>query len=195
MSCNLSLIACTSFYPSKPLGCYGDGGAIFTSDDELARVMRQIARHGQDRRYHHIRVGVNSRLDTLQSAILLPKLAVLDEEMAQRQVTAQRYGLLLQDAGICEAPYIEPHCQSAWAQYTVRVKCRDQLQMRLKTAGIPTVVHYPMPLNKQPAVADLSRDLPIGDQATEEVLSLPFSVDMPLEQIQRVVEALVRSSL
>lgn len=192
-SCNLSLIACASFYPSKPLGCYGDGGAIFTSDDELAKVMRQIARHGQDRRYHHIRVGVNSRLDTLQAAILLPKLAVLDEELALRQVTAQRYGQLLRETGVCEAPCIEPHNQSAWAQYTVRVSQREQIQSRMKTEGVPTVVHYPMPLNKQPAVADLQCVLPIGDQAAEEVLSLPFGVDMPVEQIQRVVEALVRS--
>lgn len=192
-SCNLSLIACASFYPSKPLGCYGDGGAIFTSDDKLAKVMRQIARHGQDRRYHHIRVGVNSRLDTLQAAILLPKLAVLDEELALRQVTAQRYGQLLRETGVCEAPCIEPHNQSAWAQYTVRVSQREQIQSRMKTEGVPTVVHYPMPLNKQPAVADLQCVLPIGDQAAEEVLSLPFSVDMRVEQIQRVVEALVRS--
>ena len=90
-SCNLSTVACTSFFPSKPLGCYGDGGAIFTNDDELAKVLRQIARHGQDRRYHHVRVGVNSRLDTLQAAILLPKLAVLDSEMQLRNEVAARY--------------------------------------------------------------------------------------------------------
>lgn len=194
-SCNLSLIACASFYPSKPLGCYGDGGAIFTSDDELAKLIRQIARHGQDRRYHHIRVGVNSRLDTLQAAILLPKLAVLEEELALRQVTAQHYGQLLRDRSICEAPYIEPHNQSAWAQYTVRVPQRELLQNRLKAQGIPTVVHYPVPLNRQPAVADLQCVLPFGDQAAAEVLSLPFSVGIPAEQIQRVVEVLVRSSL
>jgi UDP-2-acetamido-2-deoxy-ribo-hexuluronate aminotransferase len=194
-SCNLSLIACASFYPSKPLGCYGDGGAIFTSDDELAKAMRQIARHGQDRRYHHIRVGVNSRLDTLQAAILLPKLAVLDEELVQRQVTAQRYGQLLQETGFCAAPYIERHNRSAWAQYTVRVAQREHLQRRMKAEGVPTVVHYPMPLNRQPAVADLQCVLPVGDRVAEEVLSLPFSIGMPVEQIQRVVEVLVRSSL
>jgi len=193
-SCNLSLIACASFYPSKPLGCYGDGGAIFTSDDELAKVMRQIARHGQDRRYHHIRVGVNSRLDTLQAAILLPKLAILDEELALRQVTAQRYGQLLRETDFCATPYIEPHNQSAWAQYTVRVPEREQLQSRMKAEGVPTVVHYPMPLNRQPAVADLQCVLPVGDQAANEVLSLPFSVNMPPEQIQRIVKTLVRCS-
>jgi UDP-2-acetamido-2-deoxy-ribo-hexuluronate aminotransferase len=98
-SCNLSTVACASFFPSKPLGCYGDGGAIFTNDDELAKVMRQISRHGQDRRYHHVRVGVNSRLDTIQAAVLLPKLAILDEEMSQRQNVAKRYNTLLDQAG------------------------------------------------------------------------------------------------
>lgn len=193
-SCGLSLIACTSFYPSKPLGCFGDGGAIFTSDDELAKVMRQIARHGQDRHYHHIRVGVNSRLDTLQAAILLPKLAVLDEELAQRQVTAKRYGQMIERAGICEVPYIEEHNQSAWAQYTVRVQRRDHVKRCLQAADIPTVIHYPVPLNKQPAVADLESLLQVGDQAANEVLSLPFSVNMPLEQMKHVVAELVRSS-
>lgn len=191
-SCNVSLIACTSFYPSKPLGCYGDGGAIFTSDGQLAQVIRQIARHGQDRRYHHVRVGVNSRLDTLQAAILLPKLASLETELARRQATAQRYVHLLDGTGIFDAPYVEPHNQSAWAQFTVRVRHREQLQSRMKTCGIPTAVHYPVPLNKQPAVADAQCFLPVGDQAADEVLSLPFSVDMPSERIERVVDTLVR---
>ncbi|MEG1203471.1 MAG: DegT/DnrJ/EryC1/StrS aminotransferase family protein, partial [Comamonas sp.] len=125
-SCNLTTIACTSFFPSKPLGCYGDGGAIFTNDDELAKAMRQIARHGQDRRYHHVRVGVNSRLDTLQAAILLPKLAVLDEEIAQRQQAAQRYTQLLGQHGISTSPPIEAYNTSAWAQYTIQVDRREQ---------------------------------------------------------------------
>lgn len=191
-SCNVSLIACASFYPSKPLGCYGDGGAIFTSDDGLAKIMRQIARHGQERRYYHVRVGVNSRLDTLQAAILLPKLAVLDDELTLRQSVAQRYSQLLQDAGVSQVPYVEPHNQSAWAQYTVRVPQRERLQTRMKEAGVPTVVHYPLPLNKQPAVADLGCSLPVGDRAAGEVLSLPFSVHMPQEQIQHVVDTLVQ---
>src|SRR5690606_6650875 len=104
-SCNLSTIACTSFFPSKPLGCYGDGGAIFTSDDELAKVIRQSARHGQDRRYHHIRVGVNSRLDTLQAAILLPKLDIFPRELELRERVAQGYSRLLGEAGIA-APFV-----------------------------------------------------------------------------------------
>ncbi len=169
---NLTTIACTSFFPSKPLGCYGDGGAMLTNCDELAIKLRQIARHGQDRRYHHIRVGVNSRLDTLQAAILLPKLAILDEEMAMRQQVIQRYEKLLADIDVI-TPHIEAHNISAFAQYTIRVKNRAQVQEKLQAAGIPTAVHYPIPLNKQPAVA--SDDvLLIGDKVAEEVMSLPM---------------------
>lgn len=193
-SCNLSTIACASFFPSKPLGCYGDGGAIFTSDDELAKVIRQIARHGQDRRYHHVRVGVNSRLDTLQAAILLPKLAVFDEEMAQRQEVSARYALLLSGIGLRALPVVEPYNVSAWAQYTVRVPVRDQVQKALAEAGIPTAVHYPIPLNKQPAVADPSVSLPVGDLVAQEVLSLPMSTALTAGDQQNVAEAL-RNSL
>jgi len=172
-SCNLSTIACTSFFPSKPLGCYGDGGAIFTNDDQLALVMRQIARHGQDRRYHHVRVGVNSRLDTLQAAILLPKLAILDDEISARQRVAEAYDSALRPLGII-APEVAQHNVSAWAQYTIRVNNRDKVQAALKAEGVPTAVHYPMPLNCQPAVANDGASLPHGDRASGEVLSLPM---------------------
>jgi len=173
-SCNLSTVGCTSFFPTKPLGCYGDGGAIFTSDDELATVMRQIARHGQDRRYHHIRVGVNSRLDTLQAAILLPKLAVLDEELVARQASAVRYNELLASSDLLGLPTVSEHNASAWAQYTVRVDNRKDVQATLKEEGIPTAVHYPLPLNLQPAVAQLNVPLPHGGRAADEVMSLPI---------------------
>lgn len=189
-SCNLSTIACASFFPSKPLGCYGDGGAIFTNDDELAKVMRQIARHGQDRRYHHIRVGVNSRLDTLQAAILLPKLAVFDQELESRQLVAQQYEKLLTAVGIHTTPYLAPHNTSAWAQYTVRVLDRNTIQDKLKKAGIPTAVHYPIPLNKQPAVANETVCLPIGDDIATQVLSLPMSADLKTSEIEVVVKEL-----
>ena len=192
-SCNLSTIGCTSFFPSKPLGCYGDGGAIFTNDDELAIVLRQIARHGQDRRYHHIRVGVNSRLDTLQAAILLPKLAILAEEIELRNQVAERYTLLLNEAGISTTPFIEGHNVSAWAQYTVRVENRGDVQEKLKAAGVPTAVHYPIPLNKQPAVADTSAELPVGDAVAEVVLSLPMHPYLEPGQLEKVVES-VRSA-
>ena len=191
-SCNLSSVACTSFFPSKPLGCYGDGGAIFTNDDELAKVMRQIARHGQDRRYHHVRVGVNSRLDTIQAAVLLPKLAVLDEEMRLRQKVADRYGQLLQEAGIQSTPFVEPHNVSAWAQYTIQVSDREAVQEKLKVAGIPTAVHYPIPLNKQPAVADAQAILPVGDAVAQRVMSLPMGPYMPSDDLINVCEQVAR---
>lgn len=190
-SCNLTTIACTSFFPSKPLGCYGDGGAIFTNDDELAKVIRQVARHGQDRRYHHIRVGVNSRLDTLQAAILLPKLAILDDEISARQRVAENYTRLFNQVGINSTPFIEAHNQSAWAQYTIQVDNRAEVQAKLKTLGIPTAVHYPIPLNKQPAVADSRIHLPVGDLIAERVMSLPMHPYLTSEEQQKIVQSLV----
>jgi UDP-2-acetamido-2-deoxy-ribo-hexuluronate aminotransferase len=172
-SCNLTTIGCTSFFPSKPLGCYGDGGAVFTNDEELAKVIRQIARHGQDKRYHHIRVGVNSRLDTLHAAILLPKLDILEEEIELRNQVAARYAELFK-GGNAITPVVEAHNTSVWAQYTIRSEDRNALQQKLKAAGIPTAIHYPIPLNKQPAVAAEEANLPIGDKIAEEVISLPM---------------------
>src|SRR5690554_769884 len=189
-SCNLSTIACTSFFPSKPLGCYGDGGAIFTNDDQLATVLRQIARHGQDRRYHHIRVGVNSRLDTLQAAILLPKLEILAEEIELRNQVAERYTRLLNEAGINTTPFIEEHNVSAWAQYTVRVENRGDVQEKLKAAGVPTAVHYPIPLNKQPAGADAGAELPVGDAVAEAVLSLPLHAYVSAKDLKSIVSCI-----
>jgi len=197
-SCNLTTIACASFFPSKPLGCYGDGGAIFTNDDQLAKVMRQIARHGQDRRYHHIRVGVNSRLHTLQAAILLPKLAIFEEEVAMRQQVATSYARLFSSLRgaegdvVIQPPYIEPHNSSVYAQYTVQVRNRAQIQEELKAAGIPTAVHYPIPLNKQPAVADKQASLPIGDRVAERVISLPMHPALPLAMQQKICGVLQR---
>jgi len=191
-SCNLSQIACTSFFPSKPLGCYGDGGAIFTNDDSLAIILRQIARHGQDRRYHHIRVGVNSRLDTIQAAILLPKLKVFQGELDKRHAIAERYNSLFSTHDFKETPYIESYNQSAWAQYTVCVPKREQVQEFLKQAGIPTMVYYPMPLNKQPAVAD-SNPLPVGDKVAQVVMSLPMHPYLTKEDQIKIVSAVVKA--
>jgi UDP-2-acetamido-2-deoxy-ribo-hexuluronate aminotransferase len=195
-SCNLTTVACTSFFPSKPLGAYGDGGAIFTNNDELAKVMRQTARHGQDRRYHHVRVGINSRLDTLQAAILLPKLAIFEEEIAQRQQVAARYTDLFSRADFSRPlaltpPYIAPHNTSVYAQYTIRVQDRGGVQEKLKTADIPTAVHYPIPLNKQPAVVDAAVQLPRGDEAAEQVISLPMSPYLTHADQLRIVQQLV----
>lgn len=189
-SCNLSTVACTSFFPSKPLGCYGDGGAIFTNDDELAKVIRQIARHGQDKRYHHIRVGVNSRLDTIQAAILLPKLEILDDEMQARQKVAEVYNQLFNQAGIHTTPYLEEHNTSAWAQYTIQVDNRAEVQEKLKAQGIPTAVHYPIPLNKQPAVADVGVMLPVGDAIAERVMSLPMHPYLNIDAQKKIITAL-----
>ncbi len=191
-SCNLSTVATTSFFPSKPLGCYGDGGAIFTNDDELAVILRQIARHGQDRRYHHLRVGVNSRLDTLQAAILLPKLEIFHEELSLRQQVAEHYTEQLAASGIA-VPYVESHNSSAWAQYTVRVDNREAVQASLKNQGIPTAVHYPIPLNRQPAVEDAAAVLPVGDSVAQQVMSLPIHPYMSNDVIDRVVTALART--
>jgi len=187
---NLSTIACTSFFPSKPLGCYGDGGAIFTNDDELAKAIRQIARHGQDRRYHHIRIGVNSRLDTLQAAILIPKLEILPDEMQLRQQVVERYTDLLKANGSIKLPYIETHNVSAFAQYTVQVSNRESVQASLAAAGVPTAVHYPIPLNKQPAVQDSDALLPVGDELAERVLSLPMHPYLTHETQNRIAVAL-----
>lgn len=191
-SCNLSTVACTSFFPSKPLGCYGDGGAIFTNDEELAKVIRQIARHGQDRRYHHIRVGVNSRLDTIQAAILLPKLEILDDEIQARQKVAEIYNQLFNQAGVHTTPYLEPHNTSAWAQYTIQVDNRAEIQKELREQGIPTAVHYPIPLNKQPAVADTNVWLPVGDAIAERVISLPMHPYLSLDAQEKIVTALLK---
>lgn len=192
-SCNLTTIACTSFFPSKPLGCYGDGGAIFTNDEELAKVIRQIARHGQDRRYHHVRVGVNSRLDTIQAAVLLPKLQILSLELERRRKIAELYSeKLIANSGSLKVvpPFVEKHNLSAWAQYSIRLLNRAAVQEKLKASGIPTAIHYPIPLNKQPAVASYSCELPVGDSVSSEILSLPMHPYLGLDEVNVIVGAI-----
>ena len=174
-SCNLSTIGCTSFFPSKPLGCYGDGGACFTNDQTLAAKMRQIRVHGQDRRYHHPLVGVNGRLDTIQAAVLLAKLEVFDAEIATRVRLARAYNEFLQGAVV--TPYVEPHNTCVYAQYTIQVDERQALQEELTANGIPTAVHYPVPLHLQPAfsVPGVGRgSFPYAEAAAERVVSLPM---------------------
>lgn len=211
-SCNLSTIGCTSFFPSKPLGCYGDGGAIFTNDEKLAIVLRQVARHGQDRRYHHVRVGVNSRLDTLQAAILLAKLDSFPKEVHERQRVAQQYTEILDvgmqrrselgsdsvyqlssESPLVRIPKVAPGCTSVWAQYTVQVSERNAVQATLKDAGIPTAVHYPLPLYRQTAFADLTidpRDYPHCEAASGQVMSLPMHPYLSKREQIRVARAL-----
>lgn len=192
-SCGLTTIACTSFFPSKPLGCYGDGGAMFTDDEALAVLLRQIARHGQDRRYHHVRVGVNSRIDTLQAAILLEKLEIFDSEVELRQSVARRYDLLLAESGIESIPFVHPDNTSVYAQYTIRVEQREKMQKQLAADGVPTVVHYPIPLNKQPAVADFNVNLSVGDEVARTVLSLPMHPYLRDEDQVRIVKSIQRA--
>lgn len=190
---NLSTISCTSFFPSKPLGCYGDGGAIFTNDSDLAVILRQIARHGQDRRYHHIRVGVNSRLDTIQAAILLAKLTIFDDELVERQNVATRYTSAFSGSNVVIPPKISKGCTSAWAQFTVRVDDRDRVQALLNDAGIATAVHYPMPLSAQPAVAQ-QVNVPHSDKASLDVLSIPISGSLSDEDQDFVINTLLEAA-
>jgi UDP-2-acetamido-2-deoxy-ribo-hexuluronate aminotransferase len=188
---SLSTIACTSFFPSKPFGCYGDGGAIFTSDEYLAKVARQIARHGQDRRYHHIRIGVNSRLDTIQAAILLPKLKILDNEISLRQKVARAYDRLLNNVESIKTPQVYSFNVSAYAQYTILAPNRKMLIEKFNLAGIPTSIHYPIPLNKQPAVMDKDAILPVGDYLAQSVLSLPMGPYLSASDQNLIVEVLL----
>lgn len=194
-SCGLSTIGTTSFFPSKPLGCYGDGGACFTNDDELARKMRQIRLHGQDRRYHHPAIGVNGRLDTLQAAILLAKLPSFSEELAARQRIGARYSSLLGD--VARVPQIAAGNDCVFAQYTIEIDQREAVQAALKEAGVPTAVHYPVPLNLQPVFAHLNQpegSFPVAEAASRRVMSLPMHPFLD-EPTQDAVVAAVKRAL
>jgi UDP-2-acetamido-2-deoxy-ribo-hexuluronate aminotransferase len=193
-SCNLSRVACTSFFPSKPLGCYGDGGAIFTNDADLAVLLRQIARHGQDRLYHHIRIGMNSRLDTIQAAVLLAKLDILDDEIAGRDAVARRYTGAFVGSNAVVSPTLREGCLSAWAQFTVRVQNRDRVQAIMREAGIATAVHYPLALNRQPAVAS-DAHVPVSEKMAKEVLSLPISPYLTAADQTYVIDTLSAAAL
>lgn len=190
-SCNLSTIGCTSFFPSKPLGCYGDGGVIFTNDDALAQAMREIRVHGQSQRYVHTRIGVGGRMDTLQCAIVLAKLERFDWEVQQRQAVAQRYNELLDKAGMARIT-LRPDRTSVYAQYTILTNNREALQKRLNEAGIPTAVHYPVPLNEQPAYKHLCCPdcTPVAQQIAKQVMSLPMGPDLVEAQQQQIIERL-----
>jgi UDP-2-acetamido-2-deoxy-ribo-hexuluronate aminotransferase len=192
-SCNLSSIGCTSFFPSKPLGCYGDGGAIFTNDDVLAKAMREIRVHGQERRYHHTRIGVGGRMDTLQCAIVLAKLERFEWEVGRRQALGRLYAERIKAAGLPVVLLaVRADRDTVWAQYTIFVTKRAALQVHLTELAIPTVVHYPVPLNRQPAYSLLHRSEPTpqSDAASARVLSLPMCPDLSEEDLQRVVDGL-----
>lgn len=191
-SCNVSSIGCTSFFPSKPLGCYGDGGAIFTDDDAIATACREIRVHGQSKRYVHTRVGVGGRMDTLQCAIVLAKLERFDWEVAQRHLLGERYNARFDAAGVPRVNQ-KPDRDSVFAQYTIFVDQRDTVQSELKSRGIPTAVHYPVPLNDQPAYRHLCAPgscTPVSANVARRVMSLPMSPDLTLEDQSYIVDAL-----
>ena len=189
-SCNLSSIGCTSFFPSKPLGCYGDGGAIFTNDDALATACREIRVHGQSRRYYHTRIGVGGRMDTLQCAIVLAKLKRFEWEIERRMSLGQRYNRLFDELGVSRIIQRSDR-NSVFAQYTVLVEGRDRIVEILNASGIPTAVHYPAPLSAQPAYVErcVSGPLPTSEQLAGSVLSLPMHAYLDEDTQDRIVEA------
>ena len=198
-SCALSSLAAASFYPSKPLGCYGEGGAVFADSDALAQSARELRVHGQDRSYHHTRVGLNGRMATLQAAIVLAKLDVFADELDARQQVARRYEALIEEAFADYAPehavrppYVEPHNCSVFAQYTIEVPNRSAVREFMASRDIPTAVHYPVPLHLQPAyaVADSSERFPIAEDVAHRVISLPMHPYLHEDDQVRVVKAL-----
>jgi UDP-2-acetamido-2-deoxy-ribo-hexuluronate aminotransferase len=195
-SCNLSAIGCTSFFPSKPLGCYGDGGAIFTDDDNLATVTREIRVHGQSGRYNHTRIGVGGRMDSIQCAVVLGKLERFEWEVERRQAIGRRYEQLLSklEPTVRVLP-VKSDRTSVHAQYTICVPDRDGVQARLKQAGIPTAVHYPLSLHQQPAYAAAhpGESYPVSERLAREVMSLPMHADLDEATQDRIVDALQRS--
>ena len=191
-SCNVSHIGCTSFFPSKPLGCYGDGGAIFCSDDALAAKIKSLLNHGQGKRYEHKYIGINGRLDALQAAILNVKMNHFDAEVAKRIEVGGRYSALLKDVDVI-TPKIMSDRNSMYAQYSIRVKNRETLMQKLNDAGVPTAVHYPIPLHLQEALSYLGYkkgDFPLSEQVGTEIMSLPMSPFLTTEQQDFVVNAI-----
>ncbi|MDZ7813093.1 MAG: DegT/DnrJ/EryC1/StrS family aminotransferase [Ideonella sp.] len=190
-SCNLSTFGCTSFFPSKPLGCYGDGGAIFTNDDALALACREIRVHGQSQRYTHTRVGVGGRMDTLQCAIVLAKLESFEWEIEQRLTTGAGYNSELDRMGFTRVVQ-RPDRTSVYGQYTVFCDDREAVQQCLAEAGVPTAVHYPIPLNEQPAYKSLCCEgcTPVAHKTAKRVMSLPMSAHLSAESLRSVINAL-----
>ncbi len=187
----LAPVTATSFFPPKPLGCYGDGGAVFTDDGEMLEVMQSLRVHGQGKdKYDNVRIGINGRLDTIQAAILLEKLAIFEGEIAARQRVAERYNAALGD--VVQTPVVEPGATCVWAQYTIRVKNRDQVAVKLKDQGIPTAIYYPIPLHRQVAYKKFPvapGGLPVSDKMAGEVLSLPMHPYLSEPDQNRIINA------
>jgi len=188
MDSNLGDISTTSFFPSKPLGCYGDGGAVFTNNEEYANKIKLLRVHGQNKKYHHQYIGIGGRLDTLQAAILLAKLPHFSKELKDRQKVADQYTSGL--SNILQTPVIKANRSSAWAQYTLRVKNRDNLQLKLKENSISTSIFYPISLHLQQCFQYLKykqNDFPISEKASNEVISIPMNPFLTNEQIDYIV--------
>lgn len=189
-SCSLSNLACTSFFPAKPLGCYGDGGAVFTDDDELATKIRVILNHGQTKRYVHSRIGINGRLDSIQAGILNVKLKYYAEEIIKREQIAQKYNNELKNV---TTPYVAPNSFSVWAQYCILVKNRDAMLSKCSNNGIPTGVYYPIPLHLQEVFEYLGYkegDFPITEKISKNIMALPMSAFLTNEEQNYVIEVI-----
>lgn len=194
MSGNLAEFGCVSFFPAKPLGAYGDGGAIFTQDGEMANKVRKLLNHGSEKRYLHEFIGINGRMDTLQAAVLKVKLKYFPEEFEKRQALAKRYDTLLSSLSSTKVitPTIKENCQSVYAQYSIRVKNREQVIKALAEKGIPVAVHYPTPIYRQPAYSDSfidPKNYPISELISEEILSLPMSPFLTHVDQNKIVSA------
>ncbi|MBT7118117.1 MAG: DegT/DnrJ/EryC1/StrS family aminotransferase [Campylobacteraceae bacterium] len=186
-------ISTTSFFPAKPLGCFGDGGAVFTNNEELALKMKSLRVHGQSKRYHHKYIGMGGRMDTIQCAIVDVKLKYYAKDLKLRQEVASKYTNALKNKLNIVLPYVNPNTTSAFAQYSVRVKNRDEIQAKLKENGIPTAVHYPMPLHLQECFEYLGYkkgDFPISEVVSDEIMSLPMNPYIKDEEIKYIVERL-----
>ena len=207
-SSGLSTIGTTSFFPSKPLGCYGDGGACFTNNEELAIKMREISVHGQNKRYSHNQIGINGRLDTIQAAILLAKLSIFDFEVEARMTIGNKYTKKLKNMGVCTTPFISSENTSVYAQYTIQIENRDKVIKKMKTKGIPTSIHYPSLLSDQEALNTKtkniikniftknlykSKELNNAKSITKKVMSLPMHPYLSDDDQDLVVNNLIES--
>ncbi|MDB0601489.1 DegT/DnrJ/EryC1/StrS family aminotransferase [Tenacibaculum maritimum] len=192
-SCNVSTIGTTSFFPAKPLGCFGDGGAVFTNNDKLAEKMKSMRVHGQTERYHHKYIGMGGRLDTLQAAILNVKIDYYERDIKRRQKVALKYSELLKGKVII--PTVLKDRESVWAQYSIRVKDRDKIQLKLKEKGIPSAVHYPKPLHLQECFKYLGYrigDFPVSEMVSNEIMSLPMNPYLKEEEQIHICKELIR---
>ncbi|MBT5925676.1 MAG: aminotransferase DegT, partial [Verrucomicrobia bacterium] len=194
-SCSVSSIASTSFFPAKPFGCFGDGGALFTNDDELAEKMKTVRNHGGKVRHHHTMVGMNGRFDTLQAAVLLGKFPSFEKEVATRNALGARYSEALRNH--CQIPAIHPGNTHVYAQYTIRSSNRDELAAKLKESSVPTAVYYPKCLHEQPVFEPLGYtygSFPVAEMASREVLSLPMHPFLSEGDQDKVVASVIEAS-